>query len=290
MHIVHVGTVTLSDELVLFSQCSLGTGTFGTVYKGEYCNQPCAIKILHTMLTEIRTNIPSLPHEGQARSLQQECKFLESFRHPNILEHLCTACHPESNQVILVIELMDCNLKDYIESIKDTGMDFGDKVFICQGIASGLEYIHGRSIVHRDLCSVNILVNCTHPPIAKISDFGISKMIDNDHLTTQTRLRDRNGYLPPEAFLNDRAAYNSSLDVFSYGVIVAQIACSVPVVESAKHRDKIVAKIPKINPLKPIVQRCLKKNSSKRPSAKEVNTQLKKMLEGTCLLVSIAQN
>ena len=265
------------DELILFSQCSLGAGTFGTVYKGECHGKSCAIKLLHTMLTEIRTSIPSCPHEEQARSLEQECKFLESFRHPNILEHLCTARHPESNQVILVIELMDCNMKDYIESIKDTGIDFGDKVFICQGIASGLDYIHGRNIVHRDLCCVNILVNYTHPPLAKISDFGISKLIDDDHLTTQTRLRDRNGYLPPEAFLSDRTAYNSSLDVFSYGVIVAQIACKVSVVESAKHRDKIVAKIPNNNSLKPIIQQCLKKNSSKRPSAKEV----KKMFEGT---------
>ena len=152
---------------------------------------------------------------------------------------LCTSRYPESNQVILVIELMDCNMKDYIESIKDTGIDFGDKVFICHGIASGLEYIHGRNIVHRDLCCVNILVNYMHPPLAKMSDFGISKLIDDDHLTTQTRLRDRNRYLPPEAFLSDRTAYNSSLDVFSYGVIVAQIACKVPVVEPAKDRDKI---------------------------------------------------
>ena len=80
-----------------------------------------------------------------------------------------------------------------------------------------------------------------------------TKSMGDNHLTTQTRLRDRNRYLPPEAFLSDRTAYNSSLDVFSYGVIFAQIACKVPVVEPAKHRDKIVANIPNNNSLKPIV-------------------------------------
>ncbi len=81
---------------------------------------------------------------------------------------------------------------------------------------------HSKQIIHRDLCGDNVLLKLTQPvPIAKISDFGMSRLYDPSKLShTLTAVGHRMGYLPLEAIRLDKENYDNSVDVFSLGAIM----------------------------------------------------------------------
>ena len=105
----------ISEDLVLFKDKPIGSGAFGSVFKGELNGQPCAIKLLHAVASEIRTQIPtaSLASTDSTERFRKECEFFELFQHPNIVRHLATKKHPKTNHLVLALELMDCNLRQY---------------------------------------------------------------------------------------------------------------------------------------------------------------------------------
>ena len=139
-------------------------------------------------------------------------------------------------------------------------------------MACGLAYIHSKHIIHRDLCGDNILLKLTRPaPVAMISDFGMSRLYDSSKLSsTLTAIGHRRGYLPPEAFRLEEEKYDTSLDVFSYGVIVAQIICKLESIKSAKDRSFYVSQIPRTHRLRKLIDSCLKEDMRRRPSARDI--------------------
>ncbi len=68
----------------------------------------------------------------------------------------------------------------------------------------------------------------------------------------------------------DEEKYDSSLDVFSYGVIVAQIVCKLETIKSAKDRSFFVAQIPHTHRLRKLIDSCLQEDMTKRPSARDI--------------------
>ena len=97
------------------------------------------------------------------------------------------------------------------------------------GVCQGLLYLHGESVVHRDLTARNVLL--TTSLRAKITDFGNSRIV---HLEpgrlarTLTRFPGTLVYMAPEAVSED-GQYGPSLDVFSFGVltlfVLTQVQC-----------------------------------------------------------------
>lgn len=85
-------------------------------------------------------------------------------------------------------------------------------------IATGLEYLHGRSIVHRDLKSPNILLDSKGT--AKISDFNLSKILD-DSMNNSSMAAMNPRWLAPELF--DGARPTKACDIFSFGVILWEL-------------------------------------------------------------------
>jgi serine/threonine protein kinase len=88
---------------------------------------------------------------------------------------------------------------------------------ICQAIA----YIHGQGITHRDLKPENIILTSTTPPICKVADFGLSKIVDD--VTFLKTTCGTPAYLAPEVMLRmdiQRDPYTDKVDSFSLGVIL----------------------------------------------------------------------
>ena len=201
----------INQSLTIFTNENLGSGAFGVVFKGSYENRPCAVKVLHQVAMQIQMNIPAGP--GNARTIEafdRECGFLKSFQHPNIVQHLSTDKHPTSGSTILVTELMDCNLRSYLSGLGEEFLNNLWQLSLTKDVASGLAYIHGRQIIHRDLCGDNILLTLSQPlPVAKISDFGMSRLLDPSQMShTLTAVAHRMGYLPPEALRLDSEDYD----------------------------------------------------------------------------------
>ena len=154
--------------------------------------------------------------DGESPILVKECKLMSELTHPNITK-FCGVCKlPSSTLPVLVMELMDRSLEVVIENDKeDFPCTAAISVFI--GVANGLAYLHGQTppVLHRDLTARNVLLD--QDMIAKIADFGSSKIIDAEKdSNAMTRNPGTQVYMPPEA-LDIHSKYGDRLDIFSFG-------------------------------------------------------------------------
>ncbi len=270
----------ISDGLVLFKDKPIGSGAFGSVFRGEVNGQPCAIKLLHAVASEIRTQIPtaSLTSTDSTERFRKECEFLESFQHPNIVCHLATKKHPKTNHLVLALELMDRNLRQYFTPQPDKEpikLSLAIQTSLCHDIASALEYIHSRGVVHRDLCGENILLSCVgETPVAKVCDFGMSKITKSDTQSVSLQAFAHKGFMPPEAISMESLCYNSMFDIFSFGALMVQIVRHLPTIKDRKERKDELELIENAHPIKKLIMKCLNENRDDRPSAAHLKRRL----------------
>ena len=266
---------------MILKKKTLGVGAFGYVFEGKHklTQQKCAVKVLNRVGLEIITNLPTAAMQGNDNeallSSFQECQLLESLNHPNIVKHLATRFYPGQNLPIIVMELLNCSLRDYIKKLDHSMLPFFIQLSLNRDIASALAFLHSRSIVHRDLCEDNVLllIQDGQVPVAKVSDFGMSRMIDLEQMSySLSAIRHRIAYLPPEV-LSDPKSYDASIDIFMFGVVMVQIAHSVPKVDSIDKRKELLATIPENHPLKSPVdlfELCVKDVKEDRPKAQKL--------------------
>lgn len=266
-------TDMIIGELVIFSKKVLGQGAFGTVFEGQWKHQPCAAKMLSILGNAVYTGV-SVTKEGAVQEevlarFKQECDFMKTLLHSNIVAYYDTLIHPSLNLPVLVMELMDTSLHQYIKNMEDMSLEV--QFQFSTDIAAALDFLHSRGLVHRDLCGDNILLkyNSETKPVAKISDFGLSRLILNHPELTHSlsALGHRPGYLPPEA-PEYPIEYDSSLDIFMFGAVMTQIASKMPTIKSKDERQRLVCNLDRANhPLTQIVSKCLEERREDRPTA-----------------------
>ena len=195
---------------------SLGRGSYGAVYKAKCDQLPCAAKILHPTILD-----PTDPGAGKIMErFKQECAFLESIRHPNIVQYLGIILDPESRLPVLLMELLDESLTKMLEHSQQS-LAYYVQVDICHDIALAVTYLHSNDIIHRDLSSNNVLMIAGRR--AKVTDFGMSKLAGAaPSMTPLTMCPGTVAYMPPEA-LREPPRYTKKLDCFSEGVIMIQV-------------------------------------------------------------------
>ena len=178
------------QDLELFHDETLGTGSYGKVCKAKFCELPCAAKILHPMLFQF--NDPNSPKILQR--FEQECELLKMVRHPNVVQYLGVVHDPVSHLPILLMELVDENLTDYLEH-SDEPLPYHLQLSLWYDIALALTFLHSKGIIHRDLSGNNVLLIAGKT--AKVTDFGMSKLT-----ASMSRLTSCPGtpfYMSPEA-------------------------------------------------------------------------------------------
>ena len=145
----------------------LASGSWGVVYKGTL---PVAIKELKNITPE------------SLELFQHEVDIAFSCHHRNIVEFLGAATNVHSGPCIIVMELMDGNLRNFIKH-KNYQLTQKAIISIALDVAKGLSYLHGhnpRPILHCDLKSDNILLKLREA--AKIGDLGSAK-VQQDNMT-----------------------------------------------------------------------------------------------------------
>ena len=278
----------------------LGHGSYGTVYKGKCDQLPCAAKVLHPTILDRRD-------PGAARIMdrfRQECSFLESIRHPNIVQYLGMSTDPESRLPVLLMELLDESLTKLLER-SEQQLAFHIQVDICHDIALAVAYLHSNDIIHRDLSSNNVLMIAGRR--AKVTDFGMSKLSRvAPTMTPLTVCPGTQAYMAPEA-LRESPQYTKGLDCFSEGVMIIQVCTrlwpepgsrtqivedsrypmgftEMPIAESERRKNHIDL-IDPTHPLLPIAIDCLKYRENERPSSEELCQRLAGLKESSRYVV-----
>ena len=187
----------------------LGRGGYGTVEELDMNGTKCAGKRIHQILLDIVSGGNEIPTK-----FIRECKTFSMLRHPHILQFLGVFYPVGSRLPMIVMEKMQYNLHDVLERIVNIGL--AAKIAVLHDVSKGLVYLHGRNILHRSLTALDILLNSAM--IAKISDFGSSRIISPATTVTLTRIPGVLLYMPPEA-VEVHPHYGSGIDIFSFGVI-----------------------------------------------------------------------
>ncbi|HEY9755328.1 MAG TPA: protein kinase [Oculatellaceae cyanobacterium] len=216
---LQVGTgQTFANRFQLLEE--LGSGGMGTVYKAEdiLVKRLVAIKILHL-------------HAGGngniLRRFQREAQTAGNLNHPNIarvLQFDVTA----DGQPFLVMEY--CSGESLADLLKRSGaIDEKLAIDLMLQLSQGLEHAHACGVIHRDLKPSNILLVKTADKLqAKIVDFGIAKMVDDEqqHLTRTGEIFGSPLYMSPEQA--DGIPVTDQSDQYSLGCLFYECLTGVP--------------------------------------------------------------
>ncbi|XP_028169900.1 cyclin-dependent kinase 4 [Ostrinia furnacalis] len=212
----------------------IGTGAYGTVYKARDLHnggQIVAMKKVKVALTEDGIPLSTLREIALLRQL-------EAYRHPNIVR-LLDVCHggqsmERDHQLVLflVFEHVEQDLDSYLK--RAPGPLPENRIrSMSYDILSGIDFLHSHRIVHRDLKPHNLLV--AGGGRVKLADFGLAKTYDADMKLTSVVVT--LWYRPPEVLLG--AAYNTAVDVWSCGCVLAELHTRSPITAGASDSDQL---------------------------------------------------
>ena len=254
----------------------IGRGAYGTVHKGVYEGKSVAVKKIHRLLLDYAQDDPEA-FQRISNEFERECDLLKTLVCKNVVQFV--GVFEIGGERVLVMELLHETLASALKRMKSTGGLTGKTARrICCDIACGLNYLHTRTppLVHRDLNAKNILL--TEDGTAKISDVGVSKFRPTDLGYLSTKAPGCLPYMPPEALGKD-PKYTEKLDMFSFGVLMLQMATGedpspalqgIGVVPEVERRRDHIELVPSNHVLKKCMMQCLEDDPSKRPTAQEI--------------------
>ena len=159
-------------------------------------------------------------------SFEAELEIIKRLEnHPNIVQLIDHIMTPTN--CYLIMEYCDLNhLEDYFK--KNRTMDRLEKVKLMRQSANAVVYMHTRDppIIHRDIKPTNILMKTeSGKAIAKIGDFGVSKLFEPHMQTSLYTDCGTEFYKAPEFFTGGETGlrYNSAVDVFALGLVFAEM-------------------------------------------------------------------
>jgi len=199
----------------------LGQGGMGTVFEAihEGLGNVVAIKVLHPNQVQKKDAVQRFHHEARAAA---------RIGHPNICEVHDVGALDDGRPYLVMERLSGATLADRIQSLG--GLPFQEVLDTLTQVLSGLHAAHEKGIIHRDVKPENVFlsqrVGC--PPVAKILDFGVSKVMTQhpqasgfgDVEVTRTGVvLGTPYYLAPEQARGDRGL-DARVDLYACGVML----------------------------------------------------------------------
>lgn len=253
----------------------LGRGSYGVVYQGTW-RKHASVAIKQLLSDDIS--------DEARREFEAESQIMARLRSPHIVQFYGYCVSPK--YCIVMEHMSNGSLFDVLRD-KKRPLDWTIRIRIATDIASGVAFLHQENIIHRDIKSLNVLLNESYG--ARLTDFGLSKVkteTKSKAMATKTS-KEAVGtiaWMAPELF-ERRAVYTQKSDIYSLGITFWELAASkipfadasnpalIPSWVSQGEREDI----PKECPLKlaSLIKACWEGSPDKRPDADAVVTYLK---------------
>jgi serine/threonine-protein kinase len=245
----------------------LGRGGFASTYlaRHEIKGRSVALKVLHPY----RQDDPEFL--GRFR---QEARLGALLEHPNIVRLLDSG--PEEGAPYLAMEYVFGRRLDQVLR-EDGPPSLPDLLRLAQELAAGMAYAHSHGVVHRDLKPSNVMLADGH---IKIMDFGISRVMDSETLTTTYAFLGTPLYAAPEA--QTKTQVGPAADRYSFGILLFELLAGSPPFKGDtpfetldQHRSAALPDLRTLRPEAPpalveLIEQLCRKDPSERPDDGEI--------------------
>jgi serine/threonine protein kinase len=193
----------------------IGEGGMGKVYlaENESIGQKVAVKVLDPLLAR---------SEELRERFTQEARIQVSLQHQNIVRVL--SAQITGDLCFLILEHIEGQSLDKVLARRGK-LPVDEAVQIMRQVLDAVGYAHSRGIVHRDIKPANILV-CADGT-AKVTDFGIAKVLGDARLTRTGTSMGSPAYMSPEQVLGKKDADHRT-DIYSLGAMLFEIITGRP--------------------------------------------------------------
>lgn len=206
----------------------LGEGGYGVVYKGKLINgTEVAVKKL-------------LNNLGQAeKEFRVEVEAIGHVRHKNLVR-LLGYCIEGVHRMLVYEYVNNGNLEQWLHgAMRQYGtLTWEARMKVILGTAKALAYLHEAiepKVVHRDIKSSNILIDDEFN--AKVSDFGLAKLLDSGESHITTRVMGTFGYVAPE--YANTGLLNEKSDIYSFGVLLLEVVTGRDPVDYSRPANEV---------------------------------------------------
>lgn len=244
----------------------LGEGGFGKVYLIQDKKDPkqqYAMKLMDL----------SKMDQQELDLASQEIALLSSLDHKHVLAYV--TCFTEDNQLCIITEFCpNGDLSDYIGKQGGAPLEELRLIEWFRQVASAVEYLHGKNIIHRDLKVQNIFLDGNMD--CKLGDFGIARVLQSSTDMAQTQIGTPQ-YMSPELFMG--LPYNAKTDIWSLAIVMYELATlEKPFTANVMHMlifQVIHQKVPDLpKRYRPefnrLVKRMMERDPADRPSAADI--------------------
>ncbi|XP_047330384.1 serine/threonine-protein kinase STY46-like [Impatiens glandulifera] len=193
------------DPRLLKFEGKVASGSYGDLYKGTYCSQEVAIKVLN----------PDRVNTDLFKEFAQEVFIMRKVRHKNVVQFIGACTKPPS--LCIITEFMSGgSLYDHLHKHK-ASFKLPSLLRVALDISKGMNYLHQNNIIHRDLKAANLLMD--ENDVVKVADFGVARVQAQSGVMTAETGTYR--WMAPEVI--EHKPYDHKADVFSFGIVLWEL-------------------------------------------------------------------
>ncbi|PAN03680.1 hypothetical protein PAHAL_1G015000 [Panicum hallii] len=240
----------------------VASGSNGDLYRGSYCSQDVAIKVVR----------PERISADMYRDFAQEVYIMRKVRHRNVVQFI-GACTRQPNLYIVTDFMSGGSVYDYLHK-KNSTFKLPEILKVAIDISKGMNYLHQNNIIHRDLKTANLLMDENR--VVKVADFGVARVKDQSGVMTAETGTYR--WMAPEVI--EHKPYDHKADVFSFAIVLWELLTGKIPYEYLTPLQAAIGVVQKgIRPTIPkdthpklikLLQKCWHRDPAERPDFSEI--------------------